>query len=98
MGYADIVKLLLERGAPVNERDADGFTRLMHAAAAIDDGNTTIIEMLLAADADTQARTPTGETPRALAARYGKASADAALHVSDLNVRSGAVSTWLSSI
>jgi ankyrin repeat protein len=85
MGYSDIVKLLLERGALVNQRDADGFTPLMRSAAAIDHGNTTIIEMLLAAGADTQAPTFTGETPRALAARYGKASAAAVLR--DAEVR-----------
>jgi ankyrin repeat protein len=84
MGYLDMVKLLLERGASINERNPSDFTPdftpLMHAAAAVDRGNTIIIEMLLAAGADVRARTAAGETASALAGRYGKTSAAKVLH------------------
>ena len=64
----EMVDLLIESGADVNDRQAGGFTPL-HAAAQ--NGDVTTVERLLAAGADTTARTDKGETPRALAEARG---------------------------
>lgn len=78
-GFPDLVKLLLKRGAAVNAHDATGMTPLIYAAGAIDCGNTEIIEALLAAGAEPQARTSEEDTALAFAERYGKSQAAAVL-------------------
>jgi len=74
-GYPNLVRLLLERGAGVNVRDGEGLTPLMWAAAAIDRGDTRIVEALLASGADPTATTDAKETAYILATRYGNTTA-----------------------
>jgi uncharacterized protein len=74
-GYSDLVRLLLARGAAVNMRDSEGLTPLMWAAAAIDRGNTKIVEALLAAGADVTTATDAKETAYIFATRYGNKAA-----------------------
>jgi ankyrin repeat protein len=69
-GQADVVKLLLGRGASLEARDSRGRSPLMYAAAAIDRGDTWIVEMLLEAQPDLSARTSEGETALTLAVEY----------------------------
>ena len=77
----DMVALLLARGADVNARDRQGMTPLMYAAGAIDAGvnPVPVIEALLAAKADIDARAANGETALHLAERFGIAAVIAAL-------------------
>jgi len=56
----ELVKLLLERGAPVGGRNRDGGTAL-HAAAFL--GRQRVVEILLAAGADVNAASLNGEVP-----------------------------------
>ena len=74
-GYPNLVRLLLARGAGVNGRDGEGLTPLMWAAAAIDRGDTKIIEALLSSGADVRATTDAKETAYTLATRYGNKAA-----------------------
>jgi ankyrin repeat protein len=71
-GFPEMVKLLLRHGASLEERDSEGLTALMYAAAAKDRGNTEVLEILLAAGADANARTPLGESALSLVEFYGK--------------------------
>ena len=73
-GAAELVTLLLGRGANVNARDSRGMTPFIYAAGAIDRGTTVVVEALIAAGADIGARTAAGDTALNLAKRYGKAS------------------------
>jgi ankyrin repeat protein len=76
-----IVKLLLARGANPNARDRQGMTPLMYAAGAIQTtaNPTSVIEALIAARADIDARAANGDTAVDLAERYGNQPAIAAL-------------------
>lgn len=67
---AEIVALLLERGADPNQRGINDYTAL-HMAVA--EGNRAAVELLLAAGADPRQRTRIDEleTPRELAERAG---------------------------
>lgn len=58
-GSAEIVELLLARGADVNLADADGGTALMCAASS---GLTQIVRLLLARGADVSAKHKSGKT------------------------------------
>jgi ankyrin repeat protein len=80
-GWADIVTLLLSRGANVNARDRAGMTALMYAAGAIPTGASPaqVIDALIAANADTDARATNGDTALDIAQRYGHAPVIAAL-------------------
>ena len=69
-GLNDTVKALLAGGATVDEKDETGFTPL-HWAAAVDFGDTEILELLLAKGADINARTSDQSTPLKLAMKYG---------------------------
>src|SRR5215469_5862446 len=71
-GFPEMVKLLLRHGASLEARDSEGLTALMYAAAAKDRGNTEVLEILLAAGADANARTPLGESALSLAEFYGR--------------------------
>jgi ankyrin repeat protein len=65
---ADIVKLLLDKGARVNEKDdKSGFTAL-HYAARI--GNKDAAEVLIARDADINAKDKQGHTPLYVAVKH----------------------------
>ena len=62
-GHADIVRLLLQRpetAAVLNSQDDEGFGTLHSAAAS---GRALIIEQLIAAGADVNIRTRSGQTP-----------------------------------
>jgi cytohesin len=58
-GDPEVVRLLVERGAPVNAADRHGETALHIAAAA---GRSEIVKLLLAAGADCKARAGTDHT------------------------------------
>lgn len=63
---ADMTRLLLESGAQVDRRDADGRTPLSYAAER--NSNVEVIRLLLDAGADPLAAGPSGRTPLAYAA------------------------------
>jgi ankyrin repeat protein len=73
--YFDKMKLLLSRHASIDARDSGGWTPLMYAAAAVDRGDTRVIESLLQAGADPLATNESGETAIVLAQRYKKSRA-----------------------
>ncbi len=64
----EIVRLLLEQGAPADARQQDGWTAL-HAAAQ--DGDVEMARDLLEYRADPQARNDEGKTPADIAAEKG---------------------------
>jgi ankyrin repeat protein len=66
---ADTVKVLLARGAKVNHVDNLGMTPLLYAAS-INFGDTVVLERLIAAGADLNARTKAGLTALDLAKSY----------------------------
>jgi ankyrin repeat protein len=78
-GFPDLVRLLLKRGADPNAQDNAGLTPLMYAAAAIDRGNTEIVEALIASGARTSAQAAHAETALSLAQQYGNRRAAALL-------------------
>ena len=65
-GLAEIVRLLLAAGAPVDAPDEDGLTALAWAARTRW-GNAEIAAALLAAGADPDRAAKDGQTPRSLA-------------------------------
>jgi ankyrin repeat protein len=65
-GHETVVKELLEQGAQVDARKADGRTSLMVAAAV---GNTTIVQLLIDNQASLDLIDEYGDTALALAAR-----------------------------
>lgn len=77
-GVLPAVNLLLAKGANVNARDGGGLTALFYAVGAQDRG-TQIVDALVRAGADLQARTESGETPLDFASRYGNTQAAEAL-------------------
>jgi len=64
----ETVKLLIERGADVNEKGRDNFTPLHWAAYY---GKTEMVKILLSKGAEVNARSETYGTPLTLAAQYG---------------------------
>jgi ankyrin repeat protein len=67
--HAATVKVLLARGAKVNHVDNFGMTPLLYAAS-IDFGDTVVLERLIAAGADLNAKTKAGLTALDLAKTY----------------------------
>lgn len=67
---ADVVKALLALGAEVDQVDQHGETALMHAAA-IDHGDTAVLEALLEARARRDIAGPDGLTALSVARRHG---------------------------
>ncbi|MCC5869655.1 MAG: ankyrin repeat domain-containing protein [Gammaproteobacteria bacterium] len=57
---AEVLRLLVDAGARVNDTDGDGWTPLMHYAARTN--NTGAIDYLIAAGADVTLRNPDGDT------------------------------------
>ena len=76
-GFPELVRLLLGRGADPNAQDKAGLTPLMYAAAAIDRGNTEIIEALIAGGARTSVQAAHAETALSLAQQFGNQRAAA---------------------
>jgi ankyrin repeat protein len=68
--HAETVKLLLAKGAKVNHADEDMMTPL-HYAASVHYGDTDVVDALLAAKADRNARNKDKKTPLDLATAYG---------------------------
>ncbi len=77
-GSLDMVKLLVEAGAPVNGRDARGYTPLMRAALSYNQ-NPALLSYLLAKGADVTPRNETGDTALSIARRFGDTKVVAAL-------------------
>jgi ankyrin repeat protein len=75
MGWAaignrpEMVQLLIHRGADLNHVDKNGMTPLLYAAS-IDFGDSAVIELLLKARANPNARTKDGLTALDLARKY----------------------------
>ncbi len=67
-GHGDVSRLLVERGADVNAKQAQGFTPL-HAAAQ--NGDADLVAVLLAAGADKDARADDGRTAADVALEAG---------------------------
>lgn len=74
---AEVIALLLERGAPVNLQDSNGHTCL-HVAAFHDD-NLQLIELLLERGAEPAAESGDGSTALEIAVRQGNANVAALL-------------------
>ncbi|MEO8076201.1 MAG: ankyrin repeat domain-containing protein [Acidobacteriota bacterium] len=74
-GTPDVLRVLIERGAPVNASNRFGATALMWAATSRAENLTT----LLALGADVDARTRNGRTALLTATRYGNTAAMRAL-------------------
>ncbi len=77
----EFVKLVLDMGAKVNERDTYGSTPLIRAAET---NNTDVVELLLKKGADIKAKDKSGQTPLITAARKNNAD------VFELLLRKGA--------
>lgn len=67
--YQDLVQLLIQAKAPVNEEDFENCTVLHHAAKVC---SPDVLEMLLVANADVNAQDVWGMTPIMYAATYNK--------------------------
>lgn len=80
-GQLDLVKLLVERGALVNDA---GWSALHYAAAG---PNEHVVRFLLGRGADIDARSPNGTTPLMMAAGYGGLSG------ADILIEAGADAT-----
>jgi ankyrin repeat protein len=70
--HPDAARLLIERKADVNHLDKKGMTPLLYASS-IDFGDPAMVEMLLKAGANPNAKTPEGLTAAQLAKKYGHA-------------------------
>ena len=75
-GYADAVRLLLDKGARVDTIDSIHQTALLHAACS---GHADIVKMLLAKGANIAYKNYSGETALRLAQQYHHADVAALL-------------------
>ena len=66
----EVVRLLVDRGCPVDARGTDGGYTALHLAAH--DGNVDLVRFLLSRGADTALRTGNGKTALDLAREEGK--------------------------
>ncbi|GCC18099.1 uncharacterized protein [Chiloscyllium punctatum] len=64
----DSIRMLLENGASVHQRDSNGRTLLANAAYS---GNLEVVNLLLSRQADLETEDHQGQTPLTLAARMG---------------------------
>lgn len=69
-GSLEMVKMLVEAGAPVNGQDSRGYTPLMRAALSYHQ-NPALIGYLLSKGADATPKNETGDTALSIARRYG---------------------------
>ncbi|MGB4069784.1 MAG: ankyrin repeat domain-containing protein [Nitrospira sp.] len=67
-GELDVVKLLLEKGAAVNQTDQNGWSPLLLAAK---NGHREVVELLVAKGAAAVQTDPKGSSPLVLAAMHG---------------------------
>jgi hypothetical protein len=67
--HSEVVRRLLDQGAKIDTADVDGVTPLMYAVL-IDHGDTTVLEQLLTAGANRNAKDPQGRTALDLARQY----------------------------
>lgn len=67
-GHFDVVKILLEKGALVNQRNQTGTTALMRACQ---EGHTHIVKLLISYDADVECKNQDGMNALILASRRG---------------------------
>jgi ankyrin repeat protein len=72
MGHEEVVRALLDRGAPISAVDENGEQPL-HLASHL--GHTAIVELLLASGADANAASNSGYTPLHMAAEQGQVEA-----------------------
>jgi ankyrin repeat protein len=70
-GNRTLMRMLIEVGADVNARDAQGNSVLMWAAYGSETGDVRIADLLLAAGADPSVRNRTGESAVTWAKRHG---------------------------
>lgn len=70
-GSFDLVKLLVEAGAPVNHQDSRGYTPLMRAVLSYNQ-KPELISYLLAKGAPTAPKNETGDTALSMARRFGE--------------------------
>lgn len=68
-GHKDVVELLLEHGANVNEKDEDGWTALIYAAV---NDYKDVVELLLKHGANVKEKNNLGKTALILVAQYDK--------------------------
>jgi uncharacterized protein len=71
VGAADVVRLLLEKGAQVDGLDEEGKTPLIHAAGRRFPGTLATVELLLGQGADPNVRDKQGNTALSQARQYG---------------------------
>jgi ankyrin repeat protein len=94
---ANVLRLLLDAGAPTDTRDASGLTPLMDASWH---GHLDAVQLLLKAGADLDARSATGASALTLAARHGHPVVVAHLLQAGADVESkneaGESALWLS--
>jgi ankyrin repeat protein len=69
-GSPEAVRILLESGAAINARDSRGMTPLMFAVAS-DNQDLDVVEMLIAHDAEINAKSGAGETALDWARKFG---------------------------
>ena len=62
-GRIDVVRLLLDAGADVDQREGSDWTALFSAAS---EGHLEVVELLLDAGADFNVKDGSGETPLAI--------------------------------
>ena len=67
--YAEVVKLLLAKGADINVKNSNGETALMAASSR---GNADVVKLLLDKGADINVKNSKGKTALAIAKDKGK--------------------------
>ncbi len=67
-GHAEVVQLLLSRGADVNAKDQSGYNALINAAAY---GFIDVVKALIAKGADVNAAANNGVTVLSIASQHG---------------------------
>uniref|UniRef100_UPI00398F895E ankyrin repeat domain-containing protein 50-like n=1 Tax=Pristiophorus japonicus TaxID=55135 RepID=UPI00398F895E len=87
----DSIRMLLENGASVHQRDSSGRTLLASAAYS---GNLEVVNLLLSRDADLETEDHQGQTPLTLAARMGHTKVLHCLISHDANINHADQEGW----